>query len=127
MSATALSEDEFRLLAYVCGYVERWDQHLDPGWVQEQLEWSRSRMQEVARSLAARGLVEFFEFDPPDYLRRFEPSLEPGPMSCDIRLTERGWKFLNDYSKSYTVGAGLSSPAKPSDFTSMLSMPSLRW
>jgi hypothetical protein len=90
----AMSEDEFRLLAYLRGYVDRREQHLDPGWVQQQLEWSRARMRAASRALAERGLVEFFEFKPPYSLTRLHPEIGPAPVPCDICLTERGWGYL---------------------------------
>jgi hypothetical protein len=94
MPAFLLNDDEFRLVAYLRGYADRCGQRLDPGWVQEQLEWSLPQMQRAARQLAELGIVEFFEFEPPDSLLRTHPALEPGPMPCDIRLTQLGWNYL---------------------------------
>ncbi len=96
MPALPLSEAEFRVLAYIRAYADRCEQNLDPTWVQEQLEFSLSRMQDAARSLAVRGLAEFFEFDPPAYLLDAHPELGSFafPMPCDIRLTDAGWNYL---------------------------------
>src|SRR5437764_1201842 len=55
-----LTEDEFRLLAFMRGYADGPQQHLDPGWVQEHLGFSEARMRKAARALEARGLVEIF-------------------------------------------------------------------
>jgi hypothetical protein len=95
MPPSALSEDEFRLLAYVRGYADHRDQRLDPSWVQEQLEFGLDQLRAAARGLARRGLAEFFEWRPDD------PSLVPpdfqsddGPMPMDLKLTSAGWDYL---------------------------------
>jgi hypothetical protein len=89
-----LSEDEFRVLAYMRGYADRREQHLDPNWVQAQLEFSAERMRAAANGLAQKGLVEFFEFTPRKIDQFFEPEIGEGPYMCDIRLTEHGWNYL---------------------------------
>lgn len=102
MQHSRLSDDEFRVLAYIRAYADHCDQHLDPTWVQEQLELSLSQMQNAGRTLADRGLAEFFEFDPPAELLRAHPQLKPGPMPCDIRLTRTGWNYLHKESGTST-------------------------
>jgi hypothetical protein len=94
MSSTTLCEDEFRVLAYIRAYADSREQHLDPGWVQEQLSLSLPRMRKASRKLAALGLAEFFEWEPPESLLRMNPEMEPGPLAMDICLTERGWNYL---------------------------------
>jgi hypothetical protein len=89
-----LTEDEFRLLAYLRGYADRCEQHLDPNWVQTQLEFSATQMREAANGLAKRGLVEFFEWKPRKIDVLFEPEIGEVPFMCDIRMTEYGWNFL---------------------------------
>ena len=96
MQYSSLSDDEFRVLAYIRAYADHCEQHLDPTWVQEQLGFSLSQMQTAARSLAIRGLAEFREFDPAAYLLNAHPELSAFafPMPCDIRLTQSGWNYL---------------------------------
>jgi hypothetical protein len=65
-----------------------------PDWVAEQLDFSPARMQEVSRGLAALGLVEVFGYEADEFLRGMRPSLKPGPVLTDIRLTESGWNHL---------------------------------
>jgi hypothetical protein len=91
---TPLSDDEFRLLAYLRGYADRCGQHLDPGWVREQLEFSPAQMRQAAHGLAERGLAELFEWSPRkiDLLER--PEIGQGPFLSDIRLTDYGWNYL---------------------------------
>ena len=89
-----LSDDEFRLLAYMRGYADRCEQHLDPNWVQAQLQFSPARMREAANGLAKKGLVEFFEFKPRKVDLFFEPEIGEGPFMCDIRVTDHGWNYL---------------------------------
>ena len=89
-----LTEDEFRLLAYMRGYADSPTQHLDPGWVQEQLEFSRAQMQTAARALASRGLVEIFEWSPSKLDLIEHPEIGKGPHMPDIRVTEYGWNYL---------------------------------
>jgi hypothetical protein len=89
-----LNNDEFRLLAYLRGYADSSAQHLDPGWVQEQLEFSLSQMQRTARSLAERGLVEFFEWQPSKINLLEHPEVGEGPHMADIRVTEHGWNYF---------------------------------
>jgi hypothetical protein len=89
-----LGDDEFRLLAYLRGYADRREQHLDPNWVREQLEFSPSAMRQAANALAKKGLVEFFDFKPRKIDLLFEPEIGEGPFMCDIRLTEYGWNYL---------------------------------
>ncbi|HEV2295701.1 MAG TPA: hypothetical protein VGR35_17775 [Tepidisphaeraceae bacterium] len=94
MPPSALTEDEFRLLAYARAYADHRDQSLDPTWVQEQLEFSLDQLRAAARGLARRGLAEFFEWRPDD------PSLVPpdfgddGPMPMNVKLTSAGWDYL---------------------------------
>jgi len=94
MPPLTLSEDEFRVLAYIRAYADNRKQHLDPDWVQEQLNFSQSRMQQASRRLAALGLAEFFEYEPSDSVLRMHPEIRPGPMPTDIGLTERGWDYF---------------------------------
>src|SRR3954463_4823582 len=89
-----LSNDEFRLLAYLRGYADNSAQHLDPWWGQEQPEFSLSLMQNAARSLAARGLVEFFEWQPSKLNLLEHPEVGEGPHMADIRVTDHGWNYL---------------------------------
>src|SRR5438876_12276132 len=89
-----LTEDEFRLLAFMRGYADRVEQHLDPGWVQEQLEFSETRMRKAARGLAAKGLVEVFEWQPNKVQLLENPEIGEGPHMPDIRLTAHGWSYL---------------------------------
>src|SRR2546423_575078 len=100
MPPLPLSEDEFRLLAYLRAYADHRDQSLDPGWVQEQLALPLNRLQAAARGLAVRGLAEFFEWRPDD------PKLVPreygdGPMPMDIRLTQKGWESRRVQREAY--------------------------
>lgn len=88
------TDDEFRVLAYMRGYVDRCEQHLDPGWVQQQLEFNEDRMRAAANGLVKRGLVEFFDWKPSKIDLLFEPEIGEGPFMCDIRLTEHGWNYL---------------------------------
>src|SRR5690242_21521521 len=90
----SLSEDEFRLLAYLRAYADRCEQHLDPNWVQGQLQFSASRMRKAANALATRGLVEFFDWKPRKVDLLFHPEIGDGPFMCDIRVTEHGWNYL---------------------------------
>ena len=94
MRPPALSNDEFRLLAYLRGYADNCEQHLDPNWVQKQLELSLSQMQKAARGLAARGLVEFFEWQPLKIDLLEHPQIGEGPQMSDIRVTQCGWNHL---------------------------------
>ena len=96
MPTSALTEDEFRLLAYIRAYSDRREPHLDPTWVQEQLEFSVEHLRCAARVLVDRGLAEFFEFDPPAWLLKAHPELGvlTFPMPGDICLTENGWNYL---------------------------------
>ena len=89
-----LTDDEFRLLAYLRGYADRCEQHLDPNWVREQLGFSTERMRASANALAKKGLVVFFEFKPRKIDLLFEPGIGEGPFMCDIRVTEHGWNYL---------------------------------
>ena len=94
MPPGALSNDEFRLLAYLRGYADNCEQHLDPGWVQQQLEFSLSQMQNAARGLVTRGLVEFFEWQPLKIDLLEHPEIDEGPHMSDIRVTQYGWHYL---------------------------------
>jgi hypothetical protein len=76
------------------GYADRPEQHLDPGWVQEQLEFSETRMRTAARGLAARGLVEIFEWSPSKLDLIEDPEIGEGPHMPDIRVTDHGWNYL---------------------------------
>jgi hypothetical protein len=89
-----LSDDEFRLLAFMRGYADRCEQHLAPTWVQEQLEFSTSKMRDAANGLAEKGLVEFFDWRPRKIDLLLDPEIGEGPFMCDIRLTEYGWNYL---------------------------------
>ena len=94
MPTSPLAEDEFRLLAYVRAYSDRREQHLDPQWVQKQLEFSMPQLQRAARELVTRGLATFFEWEPSDQDLAKNPELAPGIRCCDISLTEQGWDYL---------------------------------
>jgi hypothetical protein len=89
-----LSEDEFRLLAYMRGYVDHRAQHLDPNWVQQQLQLTPAQMRKAANGLARRGLVAFFEWKPSKAVLFFDPEIGEGPFMCDIAVTDRGWEYL---------------------------------
>jgi hypothetical protein len=89
-----LTDDEFRLLAFMRGYAERVEQHLDPSWIQEQLEFSPPQMQAAARGLAARGLAEVFEWSPSNFDFVQHPEISKGMYMSDIRLTPHGWDYL---------------------------------
>jgi hypothetical protein len=89
-----LSDDEFRLLAFMRGYADRVERHLAPGWVREQLEFSEGQMHKAARALAARGLVEVFEWQPNKVQLLENPAIGEGPHMPDIKLTEYGWNYL---------------------------------
>ena len=89
-----VTDDEFRLLAFMRGYADRCEQHLDPGWVQDQLEFSPAQMREAIRGLAARGLVEVFEWAPSKVQLLENPEVGEGPHMSDIRMTECGWNYL---------------------------------
>jgi hypothetical protein len=89
-----LTDDEFRLLAYLRGYADRCGQSLDPSWVREQLEFSPERMRKSARGLAARALVDLFEWEPRKIDLIFEPEIGKGPYFSNIRVTEHGWNYL---------------------------------
>ena len=91
-----LNEDEFRLLAFMRGYADGPEQHLDPGWVQAQLELSESRMRKAARALAARGLVEIYEWSPSKLDLIEYPEIGHGPHMPDIRVTDYGWNYLRE-------------------------------
>jgi hypothetical protein len=94
MPPSALTEDEFRLLAYVRAYAHGRHQSLDPTWVQEQLEFSLDRLRAAARGLTQRGLAEFFEWRPDD-ARLVPPDFpDGGPMPMNLRLTSIGWDYL---------------------------------
>jgi hypothetical protein len=94
MSPTALTEDEFRLLAYVRAYADHRDQSLDPTWVQQQLEFSLDRLRAAARGLTQRGLAEFFELRPDDLSVMPPGSPYDGPMPMNLKLTSSGWDYL---------------------------------
>ena len=89
-----LSDDEFRLLAYLRGYSDRLGQRLEPNWVRMQLEFDEATMRSAANGLAKRGLVELFDWKPRKIDLLFEPEIGEGPFMCDIRLTEHGWNYL---------------------------------
>lgn len=91
---TPLTEDEFRLLAYLRGYADGPEQHLDPGWVRAQLEFSEGQMRKAARGLVARGLVEIFEWSPSKLDLIEHPEIGERPHMPDIRVTEYGWNYL---------------------------------
>jgi hypothetical protein len=90
----SLTTDEFRLLAFMRGYADRVEQHLDPSWVQEMLEFSEAQMRTTARGLAAKGLVEVFEWRPNKILLLENPEIGEGPHMPDIKLTTCGWNYL---------------------------------
>jgi hypothetical protein len=89
-----LSDDEFRLLAFMRGYADACEQRLDPNWLQLMLEFTPDRMRRAARGLVERGLAEFFEWAPSKVDLLFEPEIGQGPFMCDIRLTLHGWNAL---------------------------------
>lgn len=92
-SPSRLSEDEFRLLAFMRAYADHSGQRLEPSWIQQQLEFSLEQLRTAARSLVARRLVEFFEWRPDD------PSMCPqeildGLIPMDLKMTTEGWDYL---------------------------------
>jgi hypothetical protein len=89
-----LTDDEFRVLAFLRGYADRCEQHLEPNFVQNLLEFTTERMRAAANGLARRGLVEFLQWKPRKVDLLFEPEIGEGPFMCDIRLTGRGWNYL---------------------------------
>lgn len=93
MPASQLTEDEFRILAYVRAYADHRGQSLDPSWVQGQLEMSLGQLREAARGLVKHGLAEFFEYQA-DQLHVMHGEFEGGLMPMDIRLTDVGWNYL---------------------------------
>jgi hypothetical protein len=94
-----VSEDEFRLLAFMRGYADRAEQHLCPDWLQEQLEFSQAQMRKAARGLAERGLVEIYEWSPAALDLIEHPEIGVGPHMPDIRVTEFGWTYLRTPEK----------------------------
>jgi len=88
-----LTEDEFRLLAFVRGYADHCEQSLDPLWIREQLEFTLDRFREAARSLADRGLVEFFEWRPDDPAH-FPSGIHDGMIPMNMKFTQEGWEYL---------------------------------
>lgn len=91
--SSTLSEDEFRLLAFMRGYADYCDQSLEPSWIRKHLEFTLEQLRGAARSLAARGLIEFFEWrpdDPADY----PPEIPDGLIPMDLRMTQEGWDYL---------------------------------
>src|SRR5262245_58174793 len=93
MPPSPLTEDEFRLLAFARAYADHRDQSLVPQWIQEQLGFSLAQLQGAARGLAARGLAEFFEWDPDDPKHR-SAEYPDGPIPMNLKLTPAGWDFL---------------------------------
>jgi hypothetical protein len=89
-----LTEDEFRLLAFLRGYADRPDQHFDPGSIGRMLEFSESRLRNAARGLAGRGLADVFEWRPNKVQLLEHPEIGEGPHMPDIRLTAHGWNYL---------------------------------
>ena len=89
-----LTDDEFRLLAYLRGCADRCDQHFDPGWVAEQLGFSAEHMRAAARGLAGQGLASAFEWSPRKVDLLFHPEIGDGPFMTDIRLTDHGWNYF---------------------------------
>jgi hypothetical protein len=51
MHLPPLSDDEFRLLAFLRDYADRCEQHLEPNWIQDQLKFSVEQMRKAARAL----------------------------------------------------------------------------
>jgi hypothetical protein len=94
MPPSSLTEDEFRLLAYVRAYSDNREQSLDPTWVQEQLEFSLDRLRSAALGLASRGLAEFLEFEPPENFLQAHPEISAGQIPCAVQLTKFGWDYL---------------------------------
>src|ERR1700722_9505526 len=89
-----LTDNEFRVLAYVRAYADHSKQHLDPNWVQGQLEFSFDQMRSACHGLVAKGLAEFFEYEPSAEVLLEHPEVPPGLRMCDICLTEKGWNHL---------------------------------
>ena len=89
-----LSEDEFRLLAFLRGYADRPEQHFCPGSIGKMLEFSETRLRKAARALAAKGLVEVFEWRPNKVQLLEHPEIGEGPHMPDIKLTTYGWSYL---------------------------------
>lgn len=94
MPPSQLTEDEFRLLAYVRAYADHPDQSLDPEWVQEQLAFSLDRLRAAGRGLATRGLAEFFEWQPEEPGLALPDFEDDGPMPTNLKLTSQGWEYL---------------------------------
>ena len=89
-----LTEDEFRLLAFLRGYADRPEQHFCPHSIGTMLEFSEDRMRQAARGLAANGLVEVFQWRPNKVQLLEHPEIGEGPHMPDIKLTAQGWHFL---------------------------------
>jgi hypothetical protein len=94
MPTLQLTEDELRVLAYMRAYVDHREQHLDPEWVRRQLNLTSSQMQQAARGLASRKLVEIVEFDLMMEALARKADVSNEPYLTDICLTESGWEFL---------------------------------
>ena len=89
-----LTEDEFRLLAFLRGYADRLEQHFCPTSIGRMLEFSEEQMRKAARGLAAKGLAELFEWSPSKLDLIEHPEIGEGPHMPDIRLTGHGWNYL---------------------------------
>src|SRR4029453_16107203 len=90
-----LTEDEFRLLAFLRGYADRPEQHFCPTSIGEMLEFSETQMRKAARGLAAKGLAEVFEWQPSKGQLFANPEIGEGSHMPDIRLTAHGWNYLH--------------------------------
>ena len=91
--SSPLGEDGFRLLAFMRAYADDCDQHLEPSWIQDQLGFTLDRLRAAARSLAGRGLVEFFEWRPDDPAH-WPSQIRDGLIPMDLKVTRAGWDYL---------------------------------
>jgi hypothetical protein len=98
MSATQLllSAEEFRLLAYLRGYADGWGDryHLDPVYVQEQLELTIDSMDRASLRLAELGFVTVHEHGLSGTIDGVDVSKAYPLRMSDICLTEKGWSCL---------------------------------
>ena len=74
-------------------YADHSGQHLEPSWIQKQLEFTLEQLRTAARSLVARGLVEFFEWRPDDPTM-FPEEIPDGLIQMDLKMTRKGWEYL---------------------------------
>jgi hypothetical protein len=92
----SLSEEEFRVLAYIRAYADSREQFIDMEWIQEQLSLSPAQIEQASSNLAAHGFADFFEWVPSDLLGLKLTISGRGTIMTNIRLTERGWSYLRN-------------------------------